>query len=433
VSGGTVEPTWFELNLNTLELRQVDLDDWPRDMRSPKMRMHEEGLETAIAYNLRDLFPGEELLLVQTQKAISSDADIIAMDPLGISRVMELKAKPTSFDSGLWAQALSYGLRAVGETPTTWHLQLARALPRFPEDVSLSAEALRVRRRTPLGRQILKDAGATLPKPFAKLNYFETARLQMAALQRLRGVDSDPLALNAPTIKATMCRAFGLDLASLDLRDSQETVHQVLETWGGRRSRVGAELTIIAPNAGATAHIEQVQEIEERGLSFHLINAELRWDGQAPNPRVILRWEPVYRSTPTSHHQFAIKVRKRLQEINQAAADFEWYPVRKPNRRLHWGHQGEMLATTNSKANTITTSSEWLVDGLAHLKRTREQGIRDLSEQLQRHGVTPHGKELAALWGHGPVEPAAQLLSAYHDLITGPLRYDPVDRYRRLD
>jgi hypothetical protein len=345
---------------------------------------------------------------------------------------MELKAKPTSFDGGLWAQALSYGLRAVRETPTSWQLQLARALTSFPENSALSVEALRVRRRTPLGSQILKDAGVVLPKPFAKLNYFETTQLQVSALRRLRGANSHPVALDDPAIRAITCRVYGIDLHLLDLHHPEEAVQQVLEAWGGRQSRTGTELTIIAPNAGAPAHLEHVQKIEERGLSFHLINAELRWDKNAPNPRVILRWEPAYRSTPTPHHQFAMKVRKRLKELNPGAADFEWYPVRKPNRRLHWGHQSEMIATTNSKSNTITTSSEWLVDGLAHLKERRVQGMRHLAKQLKPHGVIQQGKELTAPWGKGPTEPAAQLLSAYHDLITGPLKYGPVDRYRRL-
>jgi hypothetical protein len=82
-----MEPMWFELNPETIELQPTDLANWPASMDNSKMRMHEEGLETVIAFNLRSLFPDEDLLLVQTQKAISPEADIVAIDPLGTARV----------------------------------------------------------------------------------------------------------------------------------------------------------------------------------------------------------------------------------------------------------------------------------------------------------------------------------------------------------
>lgn len=427
-----MQTQWFELDLDTLSLNPSELSTWPKGMGTSQ-RMHEEALETVIAFNLDKLFPREQLLLVNTQHSIGSMADVVAIDGLGFARLMELKAQPTHLDGDLWAQALSYGLRAVGESQTSWHRELGQALPRFPEDTVLRAEMLRTRRRsTQTGRKFLEESGATLSSSYKSLNFFQRQGALISELRRQRGHEDGFAGVSDPLAASVLKRAYGLSLDRLASESPENALQEVLNRWGGRRSRVGAELTIVAPNVNNEDNVAQVMQIEKRYVPFHLIDAELRWDANPPNPRVVLSWSPGYRTTPTLHHQFAIQVRNIVKDFNPPAADFDWNYVLSPRRRITWGHQTEMMAETNHETNQIVTKAEWLVDGIEDARSQRRKGMTRLANKLETYGVQREGKELIAPWGEGDPHPAAHLLSGYHDLITQELAYGEFDRYRRL-
>jgi len=84
---------WFDVDLETLRLREVHLNGWPDGM-SYRSRMKEECLESVVAFNLDTLFPGEDLLLVCTEFGAWKAADLLAVGPFGYRRLMELKKRP---------------------------------------------------------------------------------------------------------------------------------------------------------------------------------------------------------------------------------------------------------------------------------------------------------------------------------------------------
>ena len=63
----SIQTVWFEVGLDTLRLKQVDMDSWPEGMTRTASRMKEECLENVVALNLDLLFPGEDLVLVGNQ------------------------------------------------------------------------------------------------------------------------------------------------------------------------------------------------------------------------------------------------------------------------------------------------------------------------------------------------------------------------------
>ena len=109
-------------------------------MDRPQARMKEECLESVVAFNLDLLFPGEDLLLVNTQSKLMAVADIVAIDPLGILRVMELKTKPAKRDD-LEKQVISYAVGTDG--PFNWLDAMAKDITFFPEAVVMAIEGSR--------------------------------------------------------------------------------------------------------------------------------------------------------------------------------------------------------------------------------------------------------------------------------------------------
>ena len=426
-----MQPQWFEVDLNTLKLVPAELQDWPPDMQSSRSRMLEENLETVVAYNLDVLFPGERLLLVKTQFRISAEADVVAIDPLGFTRLMELKITPVRFEE-VWAQALAYGIRAVSQAPDSWHNELGEALQSLPEDLGLLSEALRVRgRTTDLGRKWISKQGLHLEKAYARHGFHERLRLLVNTMRRQRGVDGVTVGVGDPVVVSAVERTYDLPAGRLDLSHPMESVEEVLTRWGGRRSRAGAEITVIAPGVNNEENLAELKRVEARHAGFHLIDAELRWDGRPPNPRVVLRWCPGYRTTPSEHHRFAIRVRDELARSNPAAATFDWSYVKRPKRRITWGHQRRLFAVTDHENGELATGAEWIVDGIAHLRTKRESLMHQLGGALSARGCQVRGKEIVAPWGKGATAPAVHLLGAYHDVVTGPLHYGPLEPHAR--
>src|SRR4051794_27790164 len=176
--------TWFEVNLDTLRCKPGRLRAWPAAMSTAGSRMAEECLESAVAFNLDVLFPGEDLLLVDTQSALSRAADVTAVDPLGLLRVMELKKTPAG-RADLEGQVVSY---AVGDQPVAaWAARMAEAVTDLPpERVQLAVEGFRGNRQVKkMGRgdveAVFPDAG------YRRLNRFDRARLMVNALRGWRG------------------------------------------------------------------------------------------------------------------------------------------------------------------------------------------------------------------------------------------------------
>ncbi|MFW6135968.1 MAG: hypothetical protein ACOC7N_04015 [Chloroflexota bacterium] len=146
---------WFEVDLKTLRLEEVDLNGWPDGMTSRKTRMQEECLESVVAFNLDMLFPGEDLLLVCTQFTAPASGDILALDPFGQLRLLELKKTATSL-AGLENQVISYGIDRDRLPP--WEELLARSIPGLPERVEVRLEGFRANERTQtLGRQFVVE------------------------------------------------------------------------------------------------------------------------------------------------------------------------------------------------------------------------------------------------------------------------------------
>ena len=135
---------WFEVDLETLRLREINLTGWPDSMPS-RNRMQEECLESVIAFNLDALCPDEDLLLICTQFMAQDSGDILALDPCGYLRLLELKKEPTSL-AALENQVVSYGIDR--DRLPTWEELMARGIPGLPERVEVRLEGFKANVRT---------------------------------------------------------------------------------------------------------------------------------------------------------------------------------------------------------------------------------------------------------------------------------------------
>ena len=182
----SMETVWFEVGLDSLQLEPANLSGWPQGMSRAGSRMQEECLESVVAFNLDVLFPDEDLLLLGIRPVGWRSPDVLALDPLGFLRLMELKPKPTRF-SDLRDQLLSYGL--ARETLTAWEDLTAKDFPDLPERIDLSLEAFRLNARAEnLRTEYVKEhTPGALSEPWDSKNRFEKYHARATALRAARG------------------------------------------------------------------------------------------------------------------------------------------------------------------------------------------------------------------------------------------------------
>ena len=205
---------WFEVGLDTLRLKQVDMDSWPEGMTRSGSRMQEECLENVVALNLDLLFPGEDLLLVGNQFPDWGEADILAIDRFGLLRLMELKKGPANLGA-LQEQAIGYGL--ARDYMPGWKEHMARGLPYLPERIELGLEGFRLNARAEMlgAKYVTKHAPDLLPAPWRRLNRFEKAHILANTLRRRRGVPPGSGALENPFVHEVVDRLYGIPSAEL--------------------------------------------------------------------------------------------------------------------------------------------------------------------------------------------------------------------------
>jgi len=425
----STQPVWFEVSLDTLRLKQIEMHAWPEGMTRSSSRMQEECLEHVVALNLDLLFPGEDLLLVGNQFPNWGEADILAIDCFGLLRLMELKKGPANLGA-LQDQAVGYGLARDYRPP--WTELMARGLPYLPERIELGLEGFRLNARAEmLGAKYVTKHAPDLPlRPWRKLNRFEKAHVLANTLRRRRGVPPGSGALENPLVHEVVDRLYRIPLAELASDEPARPRARILEKkWGFAPEQTGTEFTLIASGLGGKAQAEI--PLESRSACFHLIDAELRHvAGTSGVERAILRWQPVRRTLSTHQLQTAIALQQLVEQRSRQAARFYWEP-RNIYGPLYWKrprHVFLRVEDTQDGRQILVTRADALTEGLAHLRSVRQRGLTKLREPLAKHGIFPVGAELAAPWDPGNLEPAAELTVAYFEMLQ-ELGFFDLDKY----
>lgn len=422
---------WFEIDLHTLQLGDADLGGWPEEMAGEESRMQEECLESVVAFNLDLLFPGEDLLLIGVRSMGWRTADVLALDPLGVLRLMELKKTPVRMGD-LQDQIVSYGI--IRSTVPAWDHLIARDFFDLPERIELSLEGFRVNART----QILGEKYVTTHTPDAlhglwrKRNRFDKAHLVADALRASRGAPPGPVALENPKVNEVLARLYGVPFTGDTLEGPDGLLARIEgKKWGtGRPTVRSIEFAVIA------AELPQVAAsgiaLEKRGACFYLIDAELRHTGSDVGvKRAILRWEPVHRTARSTDVRTAMALRKRLLERHPHAASFWWDP-RPPRARLYWHDLRESFLRVEESGEgqpILVTRADGLTEGYADLRPVRAAALRKLRGPLEGLGVVRKGAELAAPWDRKNLKPAVELAAAYFDMLQ-ELGFFDLEKYR---
>lgn len=425
---------WFEVDLERLQLQAVELDKWPDGMTAGT-RMQEECLESVVAFNLDTLFPGEDLLLARVGGTAWRASDILAVDPFGYLRVMELKKTQTS-RGDLENQVISYGINRAGRPP--WQEQLAQALPYLPEHVDLRLEGFKVngRTRTAGGAFVKRHAPEILDRAWDRYDRFDKAHLLANTLRISRGAAPGPPAYERSAVADVIYRIYGVPLVDLSLSDPGEGAQQIVdETWGGAAPEAGTEFTIVAP--GLSRRVEDAIPLEERGADFNLVDADLRHAaGPAGVERALLRWHPVHRTIPTRHVRTATALRNLLRDSHPEAGLLQY---RSSSRRFYWNdfrHMFMGLEENESGDPIAVTGFDALTEGLAEWKPRWRAGMRKLRQTLpdQNDSIRRGGGDrLVAPWDIDNLRPAAALFAAYYDMLEeqGVFDLDKNAWYRR--
>lgn len=421
---------WFEVDLETLRLREINLTGWPDSMPS-RNRMQEECLESVIAFNLDVLFPDEDLLLICTQFMAQDSGDILALDPCGYLRLLELKKEPTSL-AALENQVVSYGIDR--DRLPTWEELMARGIPGLPERVEVRLEGFKANVRTQVtGRPfVLRHTPDALDEAWHQKHAIEKDHLRVNALRVYRGVIPGPPVLENPIISDVIARVYGLGLEEIPLDDPDRAVTQILNRyWGCQPFTFGTEFTLIAPNL--SRRIEAGISLEERGAHFHLIDAELRHTSKRVGvERAVLRWQPLHRTSQTDHIQTAMSLRRLLHIDNPEVASFQ---CRSSYRQFYWRHFDHVYLWVEPTGHgdwIIRTRFDQLTNGLADLKPKWRAGMRELRQKLpeQNHEIHQSSQDkLYAPWDIDNLQPAATLFTAYYDMLKREGFFD-LDRYR---
>ena len=423
---------WFDVDLETLRLREVTLNGWPDGM-SYKTRMQEECLESVVAFNLDTLFSDEDLLLACTEFGAWKAADVLAVGPFGYLRLMELKKRPTSLGE-LENQVISYGIDR--DRLPAWDVQMAQALTYLPEQVELGLEGFRANQRTQTlgGTYVKKHTSSALTQPWNRQNRFEKAHLVANALRASRGVRSGPPALQNPAVADVVGRVYGIPVAELQLDDPAEAVRQIVnEKWGAGPSVAGTEFTLIAPDL--LRRVDAGIPLEERGAHFYLIDAELRHTaGQTGVERAVLRWEPVHRTIPSWRLRTAVALRELLHDAHPEVALFQRDPW---GGEFYWNDFPYVYLWIEETADgewVVTTRFDQLTEGFADLKPRWRAGMRKLREKMpgQSDAIRRSGRDkLSAPWDLGNLHPAAMLFVGYHDMLEEEGFFD-LEMYRKF-
>ena len=293
------EAQWFDIDLKTLRLQEIDLRRWPKGL-TYRDRMQEECLETVVGFNLDLLFPGEDLLLVRAGGKAWRASDVLAVDPFGYLRVMELKKKPTSQEA-LEKQVISYGIHHV-QRPL-WQEQLAQALPDLPKQVDLRLEGFRTNQRTRTcgGTFVERHTPQAIDRAWGQYDRFQSAHLLANALRASRGAAPQAPAFQNPVVDEVVRRLYDLPLSTLLQEKPEQAAQRILaQKWSRAVPVAGNEFTLIAP--GLSRHAEEIPMLEDRGAQFNLIDADLRFAASGGGvERAGLRWQPGYRTVPTWH------------------------------------------------------------------------------------------------------------------------------------
>ena len=409
---------WFEVDLATLRLREGSLNQWPDGM-TYRTRMKEECLESVVAYNLDALFPREDLLLIGADFLSWKSSDVLAMDPFGYLRLMELKKAPTKLHE-LEKQVVSYAIDRDRHPP--WNVRMAHVLTTFPERADHRLRGFKTNQRTEkLGEvYVERHTPEALDDPWEKRNRFERAHLVSNALRAAVATQPSPSILENAAVSSLANRLYGLPLRDIVLQHPDQAVDQIINTkWGAAPSMAGTEFTLIAPDLAR--RVSQGVPLEQRGAHFHLIDAELRHvPGQNGLENALLRWQPVHRTTTTYHVQTAATLRSRLREVSPEAAMLQCYPS---HRRFYWHDFGHVYLWVRQDGHggwIAKTRFDSLTEGLADLKPRWRAGMRKLRRTLpdQDPEIRKSGRDkLFVPWNIDHLQPAVTLFAAYYDML----------------
>lgn len=383
------ELRWFEVKLDTLRLTKSGRRGWPAGMSSAKSRMKEECLESLVAYNLDVLFPGEGLLLVNTQAQMNRTADVTAVDPLGILRVIEVKKTPVTRDD-LEDQVISY---AVGNASLAdWQYTMADEVTFLPEQVALAIEGFRCNVRAKgIGRQAVADA---LPDAGWKtLDRFEQAHLKVNALRAGRGSRPAPKPLHDRRVQRVCKRLYPVWLRHLAFGDPAEMVERIVrERWGHSPTVQATEFTLIAPGvsegekAAAKLKAQAGSALERSKVCFNLIDAELRHDSAKSGVRrALLRWQPCRRTIDAERLRTLVALKNQACRRDPKAGRFYcdvlgWY--------IYWEDLSDAalmrVDTDKDDRLVLATTSGQMTQGLAELRTRRSKKLAELVKRLRR-------------------------------------------------
>jgi hypothetical protein len=409
---------WFDVDLETLRLREVTRNGWP-DGISYKSRMKEECLESVVAFNLDILFPHEDLLLVGADFLAWKSGDVLAIDPFGYLRLMELKRAPTKLEE-LENQVVSYGIDRDRLPP--WDVRMARVLTSFPERAELRLQGFRANQRTEkLGEgYVERHTPGALDEPWECKNRFEKAHLVSNALRATHGTPPAPPILQNTAVNSLTTRLYDMPLADIALDDPDQAVREIVaKKWGEAPSAAGTEFTLIAPDL--SRRVSAGIPLEKRGARFHIINAELRHSsGQSGMERALLRWEPVHRTTTTYHIQTAVTLYQHLHEIRPEAASLQCSPS---YRGFYWHDFDQVYLWVREISRgewIVETRFDSLTEGLADLKPKWRAGMRKLRQRLreQNDEIRQSSRDkLLAPWDIDNLQPATMLFAGYYDML----------------
>ena len=432
---------WFEVDLDTLRLGPAGLAEWPSGMTSTKTAMREECLESIVGLNLDLLFPDERLLLVSVESSLASEADVVAIDPLGSLRLLELKQQPVKA-SDLRDQVVSYGIREAHQSDDAWEASLARFLPHAPEGIQLGVEGFRhnVSTKSLGARSGFLDDEAR--NEWKKLTQIQKAGRLIQGMRQSRGEARGELGPANGVVREAFERLYGVGLGELDLRNPRLAADTILKSWGDgwHPRRKELEITVIAPGT-ASLLAETVGDLESRGVRFNLIDAQLRRSSEeGPTQRAVLRWQPVHRTIAADLRLPMLALFEVLYRRNPRVADFRWFSSvlhGTPSFRITWHGQGHVLLTVNPQESPLTaiTAKDCLTEGLEVSGKSLIDALRREASALRERGVTVHGRgpHLEVRWDAAAIQPAAALAEAYYRMAEEAGIFEPFAWHARPD
>ena len=422
---------WFDVDLHTLNLLPLQTQDWPESMRPVSSRMCEECLESLVALNLDTLFPDEHLLLTSVQEQMVAAADVTAVDPLGIVRMVELK-KTEARTAELEDQVISYGIASAALSD--WNHSLACGLTDLPERILLMAEAFRSDMRAKATS--LQWFKRQLPSArFEGVSRFKAILNKASALRAARGLDPVVDPLQDPSI-ASICRKLYRRAASeLAWGDPADLARQIgADHFSVPPIHGFTEFTMIAPGLGSRADaVDAALRLEKRRACFNLIEGDLRClMTKRGVQRAVLRWKPVHRTISGRILRLLTALRNRLAEEGHGdAAGFLWDPKReRTSWRQIWGNYVDLTEGVDGKVS-IETSAEWMTNGVSELKPKRKAALSELGARLGDLGIRRSGSELCAVLEHNDLLPAARLMYGYHTVLSKLGLGEPYRWHRR--